>query len=84
MKDKAILKTGVIGTVVAAVCCFTPVLVIALGIAGLSAWLGWLDYVLFPAMAIFAAMAAYGFYLRRRAAVVCCAPSAEATSERAS
>ena len=84
MKDKAILRTGIVGTLVAALCCFTPVLVIALGIAGLSAWLGWLDYVLFPAMAIFAAMAAYGFYLRRRNVAACCAPAVEAPSERPS
>ncbi|MHA1113724.1 MAG: mercury resistance system transport protein MerF, partial [Alphaproteobacteria bacterium] len=53
MKDRTILRTGVIGTAIAAVCCFTPVLVISLGAVGLSAWLGWLDYVLFPAMAVF-------------------------------
>ena len=53
MNDRNVLKTGVIGSVVAMVCCFTPVLVIALGFAGLTAWLGWLDYVLFPAMAVF-------------------------------
>ena len=66
MKDKSILKAGIIGTAIAAVCCFTPILVITLGVAGLSAWLGWLDYVLFPAMAVFLAVTAYGFYLRRK------------------
>ena len=34
------------GSVIAALCCFTPILVIGLGVVGLSAWLGWLDYVL--------------------------------------
>ena len=68
MKDKSILRTGIIGSVVAAVCCFTPVLVVLLGAVGLSAWLGWLDYVLFPALAAFLALAVYGFYLRRRRA----------------
>ena len=52
-----------------AVCCFTPALVLLLGAAGLSVFVGWwLDLILFPAMAIFLAMAVYGFYLRRRAA----------------
>jgi mercuric ion transport protein len=66
MKDRTILRTGIAGTVIAAICCFTPVLVIALGAVGLSAWLGWLDYVLLPAMAVFLAITAYGLWLRQR------------------
>ncbi len=66
ISDKNILKTGVTGTIIAAICCFTPVLVIALGAVGLSAWLGWLDYVLFPALGIFIVITGYGLYLRRR------------------
>lgn len=69
MKDAAILKTGIIGSVVATICCFTPVLVILFGAVGLSAWLGWIDYVLFPALAVFLGMTAYGLWRRRRAAV---------------
>jgi mercuric ion transport protein len=38
---------------VTALCCFTPVLVILLSAVGLSAIVGYLDYVLFPALAIF-------------------------------
>ncbi|MDA1100122.1 MAG: mercury resistance system transport protein MerF [Proteobacteria bacterium] len=62
MKDKTILKTGIIGTVIAVICCFTPFLVVVLGGVGLSAWLGWLDYVLLPALAICVLIMAYGFY----------------------
>lgn len=65
LDDRKVLATGVIGTVVAAVCCFTPVLVVGLGAAGLAAWLGWIDYVLLPALAVFLGITAYGFYLRR-------------------
>mgnify|MGYP001079184138 FL=1 len=50
MKNRGKLRTGIIGTVLAAICCFTPFLVVLLGAVGLSAWLGWLDYALFPAM----------------------------------
>jgi len=32
--------TGIVGTVIAALCCFTPALVVLLGAVGLSAWLG--------------------------------------------
>lgn len=62
MKDKTILKTGIIGTVIAVICCFTPFLVVVLGAVGLSAWLGWLDYVLLPALAICVIILAYGVY----------------------
>ena len=62
MKDSTIIKTGVTGSVIAAICCFTPILVVLLGAVGLSAWLGWIDYVLLPALAVFIGMTAYGLY----------------------
>ncbi len=68
MSDKKLMKTGLIGSGVMAVCCFTPVLVLTMGAVGLSGLVGWwLDLVLFPALALFLAMAGYGFYrLRQR------------------
>ena len=60
MNNRALLGAGVAGSVVAAVCCFTPVLVIGLGAVGLTAWLAWADMVLLPALAIFIGLAAYG------------------------
>ncbi len=59
MKDNRLLGTGVIGTVISALCCFTPLLVVLLGALGVSTWLGWLDYVLFPAMAAFMGLTVY-------------------------
>jgi mercuric ion transport protein len=59
MRNQALLRTGLIGTVIAALCCFTPVLVILLGALGLSAALGWLDYVLFPVLTVFAGITVY-------------------------
>ncbi len=67
MKEKSLLRTGLVGSAVAALCCFTPILVVLLGTVGLSAWLGWLDYVLFPALAGFLGLTAYAL-VRRRAA----------------
>ena len=61
------LKTGITGSVIAAICCATPVLVIALGVLGLSAWVGWLDYVLIPALVVFVGITIYA-WRRRRAA----------------
>lgn len=68
MKDATVLKCGIAGTVIAAICCFTPALVIVLGALGLSAWLGWIDYVLIPALAIFLGLTAYGLRRRQRGA----------------
>lgn len=65
MKDK-LLWTGAIGTVLAAVCCFTPVLVILLGVVGLSAATGYLDLVLLPAFGIFLFITGYALWRRRQ------------------
>lgn len=61
-----LLNYGLIGTVVAALWCFTPVLVILLGAVGLSAWLGWLDLVLLPALAVFIGSTLYALWRRQR------------------
>ena len=62
--DDALLKKGLIGTAIAALCCFTPVLVILFGFAGLSAIVGWLDYGLFPMLFASMGVVAYALYLR--------------------
>ena len=64
MNDKKILQVGLIGTIIAALCCFTPVLVVLFGVVGLSAAIGYLDYVLFPALAFFVLLTIYA--VRRR------------------
>jgi len=53
MTNLKLLKTGIIGTVIAGVCCFTPVLPFVFGALGLAALVGYLDLVLLPALAIF-------------------------------
>ncbi|MFC0159131.1 MULTISPECIES: mercury resistance system transport protein MerF [Mameliella] len=65
MKDKLLL-TGVIGIVIAALCCFTPVLVVLLGVVGLSALTGVLDYVLIPALGFFVLLTIYAQVRRAR------------------
>ena len=65
MKDDTLIKTGLVGTVIAALCCFTPVLVILLGAVGLSALTGYLDYVLLPALAIFVVLTIYAVWRRQ-------------------
>ena len=66
MRNQTLLRTGLLGTAITAVCCFTPVLVILLGTLGLSAALGWLDYVLFPLLAVFVGIAIYALVQRAR------------------
>ncbi len=56
MTKRALLKTGIIGTLITALCCFTPVLAVVLGAVGLSAITGYLDLVLLPALAMFVGM----------------------------
>jgi mercuric ion transport protein len=58
------LKTGVIGTIIAALCCFTPVLAALLSAVGLSAIIGWLDFVLLPALLIFSAITGYALWIK--------------------
>lgn len=72
MKDpKTLLRVSIIGTVLVVLCCFTPVLVILLGVVGLSALTGYLDYVLLPALAIFIGLTIYAIQ-RKRQADACC------------
>jgi len=53
MTDRGLLKTGLTGSAVAALCCFTPVLVLGLGAIGLAALTPWLDIVLLPLLVLF-------------------------------
>lgn len=64
MTDKGIFTTGIIGTVIAALCCFTPVLVVLFGVVGLSAVVGYLDYVLLPALMFFVLLTIYALWRR--------------------
>jgi mercuric ion transport protein len=82
MKDMTILKTGIIGSIIAAICCATPILVIVLGAVGLSAWLGWIDYVLLPALVLFLGITAYGLWHRQRTPA-CCATEPQSNKGRA-
>jgi mercuric ion transport protein len=64
MNNNRLLKTGIIGSVIAAICCVTPVLVLLFGVLGLSAAVGWLDFVLLPALAVFLAITGYALWKR--------------------
>jgi len=64
--NSKLLNLGLIGTVISALCCFTPILVIVLGAVGLSSALGWLDYFLLPALLVFVALTVYALIRRKK------------------
>jgi mercuric ion transport protein len=65
MNDKKTLQYGVTGTIITALCCFTPVLVVLFGVVGLSAVIGYLDYVLLPALLFFVLLTIYALWRRQ-------------------
>jgi mercuric ion transport protein len=67
VNDGNLLKLGVIGSAIAIVCCFTPLLVVLLGVIGLSILVGWIDYVLLPTLALFLGVTVYALWRRRQA-----------------
>lgn len=64
--DNKLLKIGIIGTAVAAVCCFTPILVWLLVTVGFSAAIGYLDIILLPALLIFIGITGYALWQRKQ------------------
>jgi len=67
MFSDKVFRFGIIGTVIAALCCFTPILVILLAAVGLSWAVGYLDYVLLPALFVFIGLTIYALWRRQRA-----------------
>jgi len=66
MWNKTLLATGIVGSVIAALCCATPLLAILVGTLGLGAWIGGVDYVVLPALALFLVLIIYAL-IRNRA-----------------
>ena len=70
MKKSTLLKTGVAGSAIAALCCFTPLLVVLFGAVGLAAWVGHLDAVLMPALIFFVGLTVYAMQKKEKSE--CC------------
>lgn len=76
MSERANIQIGAIGGLLAAiVCCTAPLLVVALGSVGASAWFRNAYYVLIPALLICLGLIGLGLYRHRSAAQTCCNPS---------
>ena len=74
--SRALFRTGIIGAVVAAACCATPILGVALGAIGLSALVAKADYVLIPILLASLGLVGIGLYRRNASALTtadCCA-----------
>ena len=65
MRPRGLFKVGIIGSVIAALCCFTPLLEVILGAIGLSALVGYLDMVLVPALVLFILITLIALYRMR-------------------
>jgi len=63
---KPLVKIGAIGSVLVAICCFTPLLVWLLGMVGLLAIVDYLDLVLFPLLGLFIILLVIGLLLGRQ------------------
>lgn len=66
MNPKQALWASLSGTIIVALCCFTPILVILLGAIGLSDLVGYLDYVLLPALGIMVGLTVLSYWRYRR------------------
>ena len=64
MRDGALITTGVVGGVLATICCATPLLAV-FGAVDLTAWLTKADYVLIPSLIICLGLIGVGLYRRR-------------------
>ncbi len=65
------LYAAIAGTVLIAICCATPILVITLGAIGLSAFTPYLDFVLMPALIILIIVAVISYIRYKKACTNC-------------
>lgn len=70
MNDRALIRAGTAGAVLAAICCATPFLAGVLPLAGLGAWLAGAGLVVLPLLIACFGLHAWGIY-RRRARAEC-------------
>ncbi len=70
MNDRALIRVGAAGTILAAICCATPLLAVLLPLVGLGAWLARADLVLLSLLAASLGLVAWGLY-HRRANIAC-------------
>ena len=65
MTDRAAIRAGTVGAILAAICCAGPLLALALPLAGLGAWLAGAGLVVLSMMIAGLGLAAWGVHRRR-------------------
>jgi len=65
------LYASAVGTILVALCCFTPVLVITIGVVGLGALTPYLDFILLPALAGMLSVTFVTYRRYRRGCAMC-------------
>lgn len=62
MKDKTSLRFGILGTAVALLVCFSPVVIAVLGVLGLASWFVWVDSVFHVVLLLSIGLIIFGLY----------------------
>lgn len=65
------IYAAIVGSLLVALCCFTPILIITLGAVGLSIFTPYLDYVLLPALVLLIALSFLSYGKWKRACDSC-------------
>ncbi|ESW63322.1 mercury transport protein [Mesorhizobium sp. C280B] len=71
MSDRALVRAGVVGAILAAICCAAPLLAVGLPLAGLGAWLAGAGLVVLPLIGASLGLVAWGVHYRRAQAAGC-------------
>ncbi|MGP2492903.1 mercury transport protein [Mesorhizobium sp. PUT5] len=65
MTDRAVIRAGAVGAVLAAICCAASLLAVGLPLAGLGIWLTGVGAVVLPLMVAGFGFVAWGLHHRR-------------------
>lgn len=66
MSDRALIRPGMVGAVLAVICCAAPLLAVSLPLAGLGAWLAGAGLVVLPPIVAGFALVAWAIHRRRQ------------------
>lgn len=66
MSDRALIRAGMAGAVLAVICCAAPLLAVSLPLAGLGAWLAGAGLVVLPLIVAGLAFIAWAIHHRRQ------------------
>ncbi len=82
MQNKRLFRYGLVGTLIVALCCFTPILVILFAILGIGWAVGYVDYVLLPVLFLLLGITIYAFWRMQVQATETAVPGSEPVDER--